>query len=83
MSSFEGENMQTQYNNLSYRIDLYFHDYKPTIKKWWKWTQRQKRWLWNKKAKSNKKKHGCKFLGIDSDKEDFDIFRTIKHQTVN
>ena len=24
--------MQTQYNNLSYRIDLYFHDYKPTIK---------------------------------------------------
>ena len=23
-SSFEGENMQTQYNVLSYRIDLYF-----------------------------------------------------------
>ena len=28
MSSFEGENMQTQYNVLSYRIDLYFHDRK-------------------------------------------------------
>ena len=27
MSSFEGENMQTQYNVLSYRIGLYFHDY--------------------------------------------------------
>ena len=25
MSSFEGENMQTQYKALSYRIDLYFH----------------------------------------------------------
>ena len=31
MSSFEGENMQTQYNVLSYMIDLYFHDYKLTI----------------------------------------------------
>ena len=28
MSSFEGEIMQTQYNVLSYRTDLYFHDYK-------------------------------------------------------
>ena len=25
---FEGENMQTQYTVLHYRIDLYFHDYK-------------------------------------------------------
>ena len=31
MSSFEGENLQTQYNVLSYTIDLYFHDYKLTI----------------------------------------------------
>ena len=31
MSSFEWENMQTQYIVLSYRIDLYFHDYKLTI----------------------------------------------------
>ena len=28
MSSLEGENMQTQYKVLSYRIDLYFQDYK-------------------------------------------------------
>ena len=26
MSSSEGENMKTQYNILSYRTDLYFHD---------------------------------------------------------
>ena len=31
MSSFEGENMQTQYNVLSFRIDLYFYDYKLAI----------------------------------------------------
>ena len=28
MSSFKGENMQTQYEVLGYRIDLHFHYYK-------------------------------------------------------
>ena len=31
MSSFEGKNMQTQYNTLGYRIGQYFHDYKLAI----------------------------------------------------
>ena len=31
MSSFKGENMQTQFNVLSCRTDLYFHDYKLAI----------------------------------------------------
>ena len=31
MSSLEGENMQTQYNVLGYRIDSYFHNYKLSI----------------------------------------------------
>ena len=31
MDAFEGENTQTQYGALGYRIDLYFHDYKLTI----------------------------------------------------
>ena len=31
MDAFEGENMQTQYSILGYRIDLYFHDYKLAI----------------------------------------------------
>ena len=31
MNSFEGQNMQTQYNVLSYGIDLYFHDCKLAI----------------------------------------------------
>ena len=29
--AFEGENMQTQYTVLGYRIDLYFHEYKLAI----------------------------------------------------
>ena len=29
--AFEGENMQTQYSVLGYRIDLYFHKYKVAI----------------------------------------------------
>ena len=29
--AFEGENMQTQYTVLGYRIDLYFHKYKLAI----------------------------------------------------
>ena len=31
MSSLEGENMQAQYNIVSYRIDFYFRDYKFAI----------------------------------------------------
>ena len=30
-NSFEGENMQTQYTVLNYRINLYFHEYKLAI----------------------------------------------------
>ena len=30
-AAFEGENIQTQYSVLGYRIDLYFHEYKLTI----------------------------------------------------
>ena len=29
--TFEGENIQTQYSVLDYRIDLYFHQYKLAI----------------------------------------------------
>ena len=30
MDAFEGENMETQYSVLRYKIDLYFHGYKLT-----------------------------------------------------
>ena len=31
MDAFEGENMQTRYGVLGYKIDLYFHDYKLAV----------------------------------------------------
>ena len=31
METFEEENMETQYSVLTYRVDLYFHEYKLTI----------------------------------------------------
>ena len=31
MNTFEGENMQTQYSVLGYKIDLYFHNYKLAV----------------------------------------------------
>ena len=31
MDAFEGENMQTQYSVLGYKINLYFHDYKLAV----------------------------------------------------
>ena len=31
IDAFEGENMQTQYSVLGYRIDLFLHDYKLAI----------------------------------------------------
>ena len=31
MDAFKGENMQTRYSVLEYRIDVYFHDYKLAI----------------------------------------------------
>ena len=40
-------------------------------------TQRQKYWPRNKRQKALKQELGSKFIGIDPDKEDFDVFRTI------
>ena len=61
MRSFERKSMQTQYNVLGYRIDLYFHDYKFAIQidenghneRILSITNKQNKNL-NKKTKSNK-----------------------------
>ena len=81
MSSFEGESMQILYNVLSYRIELYFHDYKLTI---------MMKMLENdenghsdrnidyeiRRKKAIEQELICKFTRVDSDKEGFDIFKT-------
>ena len=41
---------------------------------WWKWTQWQKYWL---RQKAIEQELGYKFIRIDPDKEDFNVFRAI------
>ena len=80
MSPFEGENIQTQYNVLSRRIDLYFHDYMLAIEI--DENAHSDRSIDHeiKRQEGKKQELGCKFIRIDPDKEDFDIFRSI-HET--
>ena len=80
MSSFEGENMQTQYNVLGYRIDLYFHDYTLAMEIDENGHSNRKINYKIKRQKAIKQGLGCKFIRIDPDKEDFDIFITINNQ---
>ena len=73
----EGENMQTQYNVLSYKIDLYFLDYKLAIE--------VKEGLIKiglidheiKKQKTSEKELSCEFIRINPDKNFFNIFKAI------
>ena len=77
MSSFEWENMQRQCNALGYRIDLYFHRYKLAIET--NENGHSDRNINNKvkRQKVIEQELGCKFIRIDWDKKELDIFRTI------
>ena len=77
MSSFERENMQTQYNVLSYRIELYFHDYKLTIEVDENGHSDRNIDYELKRQKAIEQELGCKYIRIDPRKEDFEIFRAI------
>ena len=69
--------MQIQDNVLSYRIDLYFHDYKLAIEV--DENEHSDRNIGHeiKRQKAIKQELGCKFIRIDRDKKDFGIFRAI------
>ena len=74
--TFEGENIQTQYSVLDYRIDLYFHEYKLAIEV-------------DKLAHTNRNINNeierqkalielnCIFIRINPDEKDFNIFKEI------
>ena len=90
ISSFVGENMQTQYNVLSHRIDLNFHDYKLIIEIDENGHSGRNIDYEIKRQKAIEQELGCKFIRIDPDKEDFgifgainEIFRHIKQSTKN
>ena len=88
MDAFEGENMQTQYSVLGYRIDLYFHDYRLAIEIDEKGHTDRNTNDEIQRQKALEKELGCEFIRINPDKENFninkannDIFRHIKEST--
>ena len=62
---------------LSYRIDLYFQDYKLAIETDENGQSDRSIDCEIKRQKVIEQKLECKFIRIDPDKEDFDIFRAI------
>ena len=76
MDTFEGENMQTQYSALGYKIDLYFHDYKLAIEIDEKGQKDRNINHEIERQKALKKKLNCKFIRINSDEENFNINKT-------
>ena len=78
MSSFEEENMQTQYNVSGYRIDLYFHDYNLPIEIDDNGLIDRNIDYKIKKQKAIQQELSCIFIRINTEKKYFDIFRTIK-----
>ena len=77
MSSFKGENIQTQYNVFSQSIDLYFHDYKLAIEIDENRHNDRNINYEIKIEKAIEQELGSKFIEIDHDKEDIDTFRAI------
>ena len=62
MDIFEGENMQTQYNVLGYKIDLCFHDYRLAIQIDGKGHKDRNTNDEIQRQKALEKELGCKFI---------------------
>ena len=75
--AFEGEDMQTQYSVLGYRIDLYFHKYKLAIEV--DELGHTNRNINNEieRQKALEKELNCVFIRINPDEKDFNIFKEI------
>ena len=67
--------METQYNALSYRTDLYFHDYEFAIEIDENGHSDRNIDKEIKRQKTLEQDLGCNFIRIDPGKEDFYIFR--------
>ena len=75
--AFEGEDMQTQYTVIGYRIDLYFHEYKLAIEV--DELGHTNRNINNEieRQKALEKELNCIFIRINPDEKDFNIFKEI------
>ena len=76
-NAFEGEDMQTQYSILGYRIDLYFHKHKLAIEV--DELGHADRNLGNEieRQKVIEKELGCVFIRINPGEKNFNIFKEI------
>ena len=73
--AFEGENMQTQYTVLGYRIDLYFHKYKLAIEVDELGHNDRNIDYEIQRQQALERELNCVFIRINSDAVDFNIFR--------
>ena len=79
--AFEGENMQTQYSVLGYRIDLYFHEYKLAIEVDELGHNDRNINDEIQRQQALERERNCVFIRINPDAIDFNIFREIKKYT--
>ena len=83
--AFQGEDMQTQYRALGYRIDLYFHKYRLAIEV--DELGHANRNLSDEinRQKALERELNCVFIRINPDEKDFNIFREINkiHRHIN
>ena len=75
--AFEGENMQTQYSVLGYRIDLYFHEYKLAIEVDELGHNDRNINDEIQRQRALERELDCVFIRIDPDAADFNIFKEI------
>ena len=73
MDTFEEENMETQYSVLTYRIDLYFHDYKLAIEIDEKGHKDRNDDYEIQRQKEIETELSCKFIRINPHEENFSI----------
>ena len=74
-NAFEGENIQTYYRVSGYEIDVYFHDYKLAVETDKKDHQDRDISCEIERQKALEKELSCKFIRINPDKENFNIFK--------
>ena len=75
--AFEGEDMQTQYTVMGYRIDLYFHEYKLAIEVDELGHNDRNIDYEIQRQRAIEKELGCVFIRINPDEEKFNIFTAI------
>ena len=75
--TFEGENKQTQYSVLGYRIDLYFHEYKLAIEVDALGHTNRNINSEIERQEALEKELNCIFIRNNPDEKDFNIFKEI------